>query len=405
MNLANLVDPNVHSYIKLRAKLSDDSLYTPSKHNSWHVLYDGVPEAALDQSLSYYFYTSTLQEGDSVRMGIAIRNVSEFDMDSLRVNYWVEDRYGAKHYVDYPIQDSLRAGEVLTETVAYSTQGLDGNNSFWVEVNPKDTLWQLEQYHFNNVARIAFAVEEDKTNPILDVTFDGIHILDGDIVSPSPTIVMQLNDENEYLIMDEDADTANFVVYLTDPDDTTKRIYFQDVTGEEIMSFTKASAPENKFKITYSPTFTEDGVYKIRVQGRDDSGNKSGAMDYEVSFEVILRSSITEVMNYPNPFSTSTRFVFTLTGSLIPDHFSIQILTVTGKVVREITRYDLGDLHIGRNITDYAWDGRDEYGDRLANGVYLYRVRTKINGQSIEHRTSGADPYFHKGFGKMYLMR
>src|SRR5690606_23551170 len=113
----------------------------------------------------------------------------------------------------------------------------------------------------------------------------------------------------------------------------------------------------------------------------------------------------TNVMNYPNPFTTSTRFVFTLTGSEIPEVFTIQILTVTGKVVREITRSELGTLRIGRNITEYAWDGRDEYGDRLANGVYLYRVRTKLNGQDLEKRASGADQFFNREYGKMVLVR
>ena len=80
-------------------------------------------------------------------------------------------------------------------------------------------------------------------------------------------------------------------------------------------------------------------------------------------------------------------------------------MTVTGKVVREITEAELGAIIIGRNITSYAWDGRDEFGDPLANGVYLYRVKAKINGEEIKHRESGADTYFKEEFGKMYLMR
>ncbi len=111
------------------------------------------------------------------------------------------------------------------------------------------------------------------------------------------------------------------------------------------------------------------------------------------------------MMNYPNPFSTSTRFVFTLTGSETPDDIIIQIMTVSGKVVREITESELGPLSIGRNITDFAWDGTDEFGDPLANGVYLYRVKAKINGEDIKHRNSGADTYFKKDFGKMYILR
>jgi flagellar hook assembly protein FlgD len=81
---------------------------------------------------------------------------------------------------------------------------------------------------------------------------------------------------------------------------------------------------------------------------------------------------------------------------------------VTGKVVREITRVELGNLHIGRNITDFKWDGTDQYGQQLGNGVYLYRVVTSLNGQSLEKyrdKEDNTDKYFNKGYGKMYLMR
>ena len=79
-------------------------------------------------------------------------------------------------------------------------------------------------------------------------------------------------------------------------------------------------------------------------------------------------------------------------------------MTITGKIVKEITEQELGPLHIGRNITDYAWDGRDQFGDRLANGVYLYRVSTLLNGNSMQNMQTDADQYFTKGFGKMYLI-
>ena len=141
------------------------------------------------------------------------------------------------------------------------------------------------------------------------------------------------------------------------------------------------------------------------VMGRDATGNSSGTENYSIEFEVINESMVTQVMNYPNPFTTSTRFVFTLTGTQIPDVFTIQILSITGKVVREITLDELGPMQIGRNISTYAWDGTDEYGDRLANGVYMYRAIMKINGDHIDRLESDADQYFKKEFGKMYLFR
>ena len=86
----------------------------------------------------------------------------------------------------------------------------------------------------------------------------------------------------------------------------------------------------------------------------------------------------------------------------------IQILTVTGKVIREITKDELGPLHIGRNVTEFKWDGSDMFGQKVANGVYLYRVLTNLNGKSLEKFTDDGDKtdkYFTRGYGKMYFMR
>ncbi len=80
-------------------------------------------------------------------------------------------------------------------------------------------------------------------------------------------------------------------------------------------------------------------------------------------------------------------------------------MTVTGKIVREVTQDELGPIKIGNNLSSFEWDGKDEYGDQLANGVYLYKVFVKKNGEYLETRTTAADKAFHKGFGKIYLLR
>ena len=171
------------------------------------------------------------------------------------------------------------------------------------------------------------------------------------------------------------------------------------------MQWIPADVQNKRFKIIWPAQLMQDGIYSLFVQGEDRTGNLSGDIDYTVNFEVVHESSITNMMNYPNPFSTSTRFVFSLRGSEVPDDIIIQIMTVSGRVVREITENELGELRIGRNITEYAWDGKDEFGDPLANGVYLYRVKARINGEDIKHEDSGADAYFKKDFGKMYILR
>ena len=103
--------------------------------------------------------------------------------------------------------------------------------------------------------------------------------------------------------------------------------------------------------------------------------------------------------------TSKARFIFTLTGAQLPRNLKIQILTVTGKVVREIQQSELGPLRIGNNITEYAWDGTDTYGDRLANGTYLYRVVLDDPQNQFERRRTAADQAFKKGWGKLVLLR
>jgi len=413
LNLNDQISAAQYPYLRLQASHWDELNQTPSQIDRWHVLYEELPEAAIDASTGFYWslQNNVAQEGETVKFAVDIKNISNKHMDSLLVNYWVQDATMNKTIIPYPRQDSLRVGQILRDTISFSTNGMSGNRSFWIEVNPyvngstiiKD---QPEQFHFNNIARIPFFVNRDEINPILDVTFDGIHILNGDIISPKSEIVITLKDENPFLVMNSDADTSLFAVYLRDPNGVQKRVFFVDGNGQVNMEWIPAtSATNNKFKIVYHGNFPMDGKYQLLVQGQDISGNISGDLSYRVDFEVIHESTISYLMNYPNPFSTSTRFVFTLTGDKIPDHMTIQIMTVTGKIVREITLAELGTIRIGRNISEYAWDGRDEFGDPLANGVYLYRVLNSLDGEKIKHRETGADEFFKQEFGKMYLLR
>ena len=401
MALSAYANAATYPYLKLVAFMQDKIHTTSPQLQRWQVVYDEAPECAINPLKGFASINDTLQEGDEVTFRFPIENIGVKNFkDSLVVTYWIEN----KDLVKVPLPHKLKAapfvpGQVLVDTVKVNTYQFKGNNALWIYVNPlNDPNYQHEQSQFNNIGRYAFKVTTDITNPLLDVTFDGIRILNGDIVSAKPNILITLKDENKFLALN---DTSAFTILLQTPDQSQQqRIYF----GQQLQ-FTPANLPKNSCSINYSPTFAVDGKYTLIVQAKDRSKNVSAARDYRVQFEIDNKPSVTQVLNYPNPFSTSTRFVFTLTGSEIPEVFTIQIMTITGKIVKEITRGELGNLHIGRNITEYAWDGRDNFGDRLGNGVYLYRVLTKLNGQNIEKNASGADKYFVKDFGKMVLMR
>jgi hypothetical protein len=401
-NLSAYADASRFPKLRLMAFMKDDVAHTAPQLERWQVIYTPVPEAAINPQLGYNFTNDTLQQGDNILIRLPIQNISEyaFTQDSLLVTYWVEDG----NRVNHPLPSKLKKkpfnpSEVIIDTISVNTSNYTGNNALWVEVNPVgQNRSQLEQYHFNNIVRIPFRTNVDRINPLLDVTFDGVHILNNDIVSAKPNVLIQLKDENRFLALN---DTNDFKVFIKKPSASiAQRIYFGST-----MSFIPAVLPANSCKINYTPVLAEDGTYQLLVQAKDKSDNQSGAIDYKINFEIVNRSTITEVMNYPNPFSTATRFVFTLTGSEEPTNFKIQIMTITGKVVREIYQDELGPIHVGRNITEFAWDGKDEFGDQLANGVYLYHVITRINNSDIEKRETAADQYFRKGWGKMYLMR
>jgi hypothetical protein len=408
LNLNQRIQASQYPLIQLFLTTSDETNKTPSQLVRWHVLYEGMPETAISPNIHFAFHNDTVQEGEQISMSVATKNISIYDFpDSLMVDYWV---LSSNNQVISIVKNKKtllhHSGHVIIDSVSFSTTGLSGLNSLWVEFNPVDTATglyhQLEQYHFNNIAQIPFYVGRDRINPILDITFDGVRILDGDIVSATPNIQIMLRDENRFLLLN---DTSSLRVFIQKPGYDLERIYFTQNNQDQMYFYPSSSSSNNVARIEYPAFFPIDGIYKLRVQAADISQNESGDVDYIIHFKVINKSTITEVMNWPNPFSTRTHFVFTLTGSVIPDYFKIQIMTITGKVVREIDGSELGPIHIGRNITQYAWDGRDQFGDQLANGVYLYRVITKISGQDVELNPTEASQYFTKEFGKMVLMR
>ena len=398
------VNATQYPFIQLRLRNSDTTFFTPYQLNYWRLSYTPAPEGAVAPNIYFKMNDTIKQPGDPIDFKLAFKNVSEVGFDSLKVKMIVTDRNNVQHILPVLKHRPLGPNDTLHVRQQIDSRLFTGTNSLYVEVNPDND--QPEQYHFNNFVYHNFVVASDSLSPLMDVTFDNVHILNHDIVSARPEIVIKLKDESKFLLLD-DTSLVNVQVRYPGFNGKLKTFFFDNDT----LSFTPAQASangENTATIRLKPEFTEDGEYELIVKGKDKSNNKAGAMEYRVAFEVINKAMISNMLNYPNPFTTSTAFVFTLTGSDVPQEFKIQVLTVTGKVVREITRMELGSLHIGRNITDFKWDGTDQFGQKLANGVYLYRVVTSSNGKVLDKYKSekdNTDKYFNKGYGKMYLMR
>lgn len=397
----SFINARLYPQLRILRENSDPITRTPWQSRYLNVSYAQVPEGTV---IPYQPFTikDSVDAGERFRVTTSFRNISEVPFDSIKVVTTVVDSTNQSLPIASALYRPIIAGDSIVIDQWIETQKLSGNYNVLVQFNPDFS--QPEQYLFNNYFTRSFKVVPDRTPPVLDVTFDGIRILNNDIVSAKPFIVIGLKDDSKFLALN---DTALFKIRLRYPDGTIRNLKFDNDTLKLIPSVIDASGKENLATVHFRPYFKLDGEYELIVSAKDRSNNAAGS-DYAVSFEVINKPMITQLLNYPNPFTTSTAFVFTLTGSEVPSQLTIQILTVTGKIVKEITRAELGPLRIGNNITEYKWDGRDQYGQPLGNGVYLYRVVATLNGKRLDQLNSGAyniDRYFNSGYGKMYLMR
>jgi Peptidase family C25/CARDB len=407
-NIAN-IDAATYPYLKIMMQVKDTTYLTAYQLKYWRLLADVLPEGGL-LPINFVF-KDTLQKGEPQNISIAFKNISNTAYsDSLNVKFNITDNNNVTHSLNIAKLKKLLPGDIDTIKTTINTQDFAGTNNFYISVNPLNT--PQEQTLTNNFVYKKFFVINDNINPVLDVTFDGTHILNGDIVSSKPNIHINLKDESTFMLLN---DTSIMNVKLQYHDDVNGTIITMNYKYDnDILKFIPAVANgKNTATVEFNPILLNDGTYELFVTAKDKSENATGTQQYRILFRVNNKPMISNVFNYPNPFTTSTAFVFTLTGSQIPDNLRIQILTVTGKIVKEITKNELGYLHIGNNITDYKWDGTDMYGQALGNGVYLYRIITSLNGKALDKFNASnfnsdavnTDNYFKAGYGKMYLMR
>ena len=385
-------------FLRLQLLSSDEENRTAPQLDYWRIFYEGIPEIAINPNAHFLFQKDTVLRGEMLKMELALENLSNYNMDSVRIAYQVSDAFNNNSTFTYHLP-VLPSKDTIIHRWNLDTKSLSGDQQITINLNPNQERPEL--FSFNNVGIKDFYIQEDEKNPILNVSFDGRYIINGDIISPHPLISISLKDENPFLQL---VDTSSIRVFIKFPNELDALPVSYDQGN--ITFYPALSGTNNTARIEYQAEFLEDGTYEMIVQAQDASGNQSGRYDYKVSFEVIRENRISNVLNYPNPFSTATQFVYTLTGTEAPDDFVIQIMTVSGRVVRELTQLELGPLQIGTHRTSGTWDGTDQYGSRLANGVYLYRVLIQDNnGEAYEKYDNGTDRFFKNDLGKLVILR
>ncbi|RSK33997.1 putative type IX secretion system sortase PorU2 [Hymenobacter metallilatus] len=399
------VSARQYPYLQLQAVLRETTAGQTPQLEQWLITYQGIPEGVVRPSatpLTAASLTQQAQQTGTLTIPVTFQNVADFDFTAPLVGYIVvrTSGSGAPRERYYQLAGTaLTAHTQKNYAVTLDVRGLYGTLSGQVVLNPRR---QPEQYYFNNELTLPpFEVANNDTPPVLDVAFDGRHLLNGEIVSPQPIISVQLRDIDR---LQPIRNRSNFILSLTRPGSSSATTVDLNAAGIEFV----ADSAKGTAVLTYRPGNTAPlapGVYTLEVQGKDGSGNLAGTEPYRITFEVISESTITNVFPYPNPVTSKTKFVFTLTGATLPRNMKIQIVSLTGRVVKEIMMADLGPLRIGNNITEYAWDGTDDYGDRLANGTYLYRVVLDDPDNQFKQRATSGDRAFKKDWGKLVLLR
>jgi hypothetical protein len=165
-------------------------------------------------------------------------------------------------------------------------------------------------------------------------------------------------------------------IVATLDENTENSIVLNDYYETDLNSYQKG-------KISYPFSKLTDGTHTLSLKVWDIYDNPS-----VVTTEFVVAQSgqlaLNHVLNYPNPFTTHTSFLFEHNQPCCTLDVGIQIFTVTGHLVKTINRTI---PVIGYRAEPIEWDGLDDYGDPIGRGVYIYKLTVKNEEGSKAEKT------------------
>jgi flagellar hook assembly protein FlgD len=133
--------------------------------------------------------------------------------------------------------------------------------------------------------------------------------------------------------------------------------------------------------VRYRLSDLADGEHTLRLKAWDTHNNSA---DRTVEFVVTNSAEIAleRVLNYPNPFTTRTSFFFEHNRPCNTLDVQVQVFTVSGRLIKTLGRQLACE---GYRSEGLEWDGRDDFGDRIGRGVYVYRLSVRTpEGEQAE---------------------
>ncbi len=212
----------------------------------------------------------------------------------------------------------------------------------------------------------------DTNPPTLRLHMNDESFVSGGITNCTPILLAFLQDENG---INTASGIGHDIVAILDGDETNPYIlneYYETENDDYTRGFVRFPFRD------LSP-----GLHTILFKAWDVYNNLITA---EIQFNSICSDEglqIEKVLNYPNPFVSYTEFWFHHNMPFEQLDVQVQILTISGKLVKTINQQVVTDGFLCREIT---WDGRDDFGDKIGKGVYVYKLKVKsvTTGKSAE---------------------
>ena len=210
---------------------------------------------------------------------------------------------------------------------------------------------------------------EDNIGPVINLYMNDENFVSGGVTNESPSLLAKLQDDNG---INTASGIGHDITAIIDGDETNP-IVLNDYYQADVDDYTNGT-------VTYPFRDLEPGLHTLTLKAWDVYNNSSST---EIQFTVFDKDEelvVKNVLNYPNPFVNYTEFWFNHNSSE-PLDVSVQIFTVSGKLVRTINGQTSADECCGSGSSSLSrsivWDGRDDFGDKIGKGVYVYKLKVK----------------------------
>ncbi|MGV3695605.1 type IX secretion system sortase PorU [Flavobacterium sp.] len=202
----------------------------------------------------------------------------------------------------------------------------------------------------------------DTEGPTVKLYMNDETFVNGGITNESPFLLAILEDEHG---INTASGIGHDIIGILDGDET-KQYVMNNYYEADVDNFARG-------RVYFPFRNLAVGLHTITFRAWDVYNNPIVA---EIQFVVVGDESITlsHVLNYPNPFVSYTEFWFSHNRPFEPLDVQVQVMTITGKIVWSKNQTVTTDGFLSREIT---WDGKDDFGDRIGKGVYVYKLKVK----------------------------